>query len=105
MSKIRPVTAPERARMRQMREQRMSIGVIALEVDRTEQCVWSHVKDMPIRVPHGPKAWPDTKVDRFLTAYGRGIPADELGPAYGLSPGSVKPTACKLRRKLREARA
>ncbi|AWV18785.1 hypothetical protein A3862_27285 [Methylobacterium sp. XJLW] len=88
-----------------MREQRMSICRIAIEVDRTEACVWSHVKDMPISVTHGIKAWPEAKVDRFLTAYGRGIPPEELGPLYGLSPISVRATACNLRRKLREARA
>ena len=101
----RPVTNHERARMREMRSHGMSIGTIGLQVNRTEQCVWSHVKDMPIRVPHGPKAWPDAKVSRFLTAYERGIPPEELGPLYGIAPVSVRVTACKLRRRVQEARA
>lgn len=40
------VTATERRKMRELREQRMAIGKIARTVGRPKTTVWDHVRDI-----------------------------------------------------------
>lgn len=100
-----PVTNKERARMREMRHQGMSVNAIGAELGRTGPCVWNHVSDIAVHAKPGRVGMGEAVYARMLAARESGANRHEIAARFGVAPGSVNTMLSHYRKMLRRASA
>lgn len=100
-----PVTNKERARMREMRQQGMSVNAIGAELGRSGKCVWDHVSDIGVRCRSGRPGMGQAAYARMLAARESGADTREIAARFGIKPESVDATLSRYRRMQRRAAA
>ena len=93
-----PVTNKERARMREMRQQGMSLRAIGEELGRTTQCVWQHASDIKAHCRPGRPGMGEAAYARMLAARESGVDTREIAARFGIAPRSVNPTLSRYRK-------
>lgn len=101
--KWKPVSCPERARMRELRKQGWSLSRIGDELGRPARTVLFHVGDIDVRCRSGTNGRGEAARARMLKAADEGVPYPELAERFGTTRNCIAATVCRLRRRRREA--
>lgn len=94
----RAVSNKQRLKMRSMRLKGISLRDISAETERSWSCVRKHVLDIPVRCKSGPKGIGRSAKLRMLVAFEANVPRREIASRFGISPSSVGPMLCAIRK-------
>jgi DNA-binding transcriptional MerR regulator len=98
---LTPVTMPERARMRRLREQGLPLEEIAELVGRSAPCVAIHTRDLGVQCRRGTKGLGAAGYARLLKLADEGMAHADLAERFGLKRSSIPVTISRLRRARR----